>query len=263
MRYTNIGALLMVLGSFLAPVSHAQAPENVIQPPSPSVPPNCAAFSGGWSGEWPGSGRIYLWVVSIGPDCSAQVIYGKASKPSLSDKLSQASIKGETLSLPRPNGGTTIFDIKDNAVMGRYKGPGGFNEAMMERVSLGGASQLDAEQRALAQMVPLPNDVPAQCGAFHGQWSGVWSRGNFGEMYLRVVEVKMIGEKCQARLSYSDSNTPIAAKEVVEITGGSIAFICNSSTGGTCVFRLDGSVLNATYTNPAGGLNSATFKRAQ
>jgi hypothetical protein len=201
--------------------------------------------------------------MSVAPDCSAQVIYGKSAKPTTADKLSQAKIKDDTLSLPRPDGGTTIFDNKGNAVMGRYRGPSGFNEALMERVGLEAADRLDAEQQTQSAMIPVASDVPPECAALYGQWLGTWSQGNFGEQYLRVVEVKFSGGICTARYSYSSSKTPIAAKDTTEIRGGVITFVCNSSTGGTCVFKPAGNDLSASYTNPIGGRNNATFRRLQ
>lgn len=240
-------------------VAQSGAPE--VQAPGLNVPAQCAAFSGGWSGDWPRVGRIYLWVMSVEPDCSAQVIYGRSAKPTAADKTTTATIRNETLTLPRPDGGSTIFDHKGSAVMGRYRGPAGFNESLMERVGFDAAARLDAEQRAQAAMVPLPADLPTECAALHGQWVGTWSQGNWGEQFLRVVEVKAAGGHCTARYSYSASRSPVAAKDTADVRGGAMAFDCNASTGGTCVFKPAGSELDASYTNPGGGRNSATFRR--
>lgn len=106
-------------------------------------------------------------------------------------------------------------------------------------------------------------DVPAECSGYVGAWVGRWSQGGFGDMYLRIAEVRSIGEGCLARYSYSSSPTTVPGKKTAEIKDGTITFGCNSSTGGTCVFTRKGEVLWASYSNPMGGQNSGTFKRAE
>jgi hypothetical protein len=203
-------------------------------------------------------------VINIDHDCVAQVIYGKNSKPSPKSKIVQSRISGGALSIPRPDGGVTSFEVRDNALMGQYSGPAGFNQALMQRVAPDAVGNHDAEQQDQAAMIPLPEGVSAQCAAFHGHWSGSWSQGGVGQQFLRVVEVRALGGGgCQVRFSYSSSRSPLVATQVVAVDSGSIAFVCNPTTGGTCVFRPAGNELTASYTNPAGGTNSATFRRMQ
>jgi hypothetical protein len=48
-----------------------------IEPVSPTVPKECAAFIGGWAGTWPSGnfGQLHLWVTSINENCDATYIY--------------------------------------------------------------------------------------------------------------------------------------------------------------------------------------------
>jgi hypothetical protein len=256
-----LSGLLSAVCSALTGTSFAQTSDSVIQPPSADVPAACAAFSGGWSGEWPRFGRIYLWVVSIAPDCKAQVLYGKTAKPTSSEKLSPATIKANTLSLPRPDGGTTTFEMGSDALNAQYTGPSPTNAATMYRIDLDTAVRLDAEQTAMSATVPLLADVPAECARFHGQWVGTWSAGNFGEMFLRVAEVKSAGDKCVVRYSYSSAKSPVPAKMTAEVRNGTVAFGCGMN--GTCVFERHGDDLWASYTNPSGGINNAAFRKVK
>lgn len=106
------------------------------------------------------------------------------------------------------------------------------------------------------------SDVPAECTAFHGVWSGKWAQGGFAEQYLRVLEVTKKDAGCVARLSYSSSKEAVPARSVVDLPiGASLTFVCNRSTGGTCVFKRVGNDLWASYSNSGGGSNSALFRR--
>lgn len=119
-----------------------------------------------------------------------------------------------------------------------------------------------AQAKAMADFKKPGADVPAECAAYYGQWLGRWSQGNFGELYLRIAEVKSAGDKCTVRYSYTSSTTPVPARATAEIKDGSVAFVCNSSTGGTCVFSFKGDgVIYGSYSNPTGGTNTGVFKQ--
>jgi len=118
-----------------------------------------------------------------------------------------------------------------------------------------------AQEKPVAQSPVAPTesakpsaDVPAACAAFLGSWVGKWTRGNIGETQLRILEVD---QDCQAKYSYGSSSRISTAV----IKNGSLSFICNSSTGGTCVFEVSGKELTANYSNPAGGINFAYFRK--
>lgn len=237
-----------------------------IQKPGADVPVNCAAFSGGWGGEWPRVGYASLWVVSIDASCNAKVVYPAGPKtPKATQPQSPAMIKGDVLSLTRPDGGTTKFELSGGGISANYSGPSGVNNTTLQRIDNDPALQAraEADQKAAMATVPPAPDVPSACAAFYGQWSGTWSQGGLGELYLRVAEVKSVGDKCLVRYSYTPSRTPVPAKDTVEVQRGAITFVCNSSTGGTCVFARNGDIISASYTNPGGGRNDGTFKRIE
>ncbi len=243
----------------------ASAAPKLIEAPGADVPANCSAFSGGWGGTWPRAGYASLWVVSIAPDCSAKVIYPAGPRqPSPTSTRTEATIKGSTLSLRRPDGGTTTFELTGGALSARYSGPAGVNDATMSRIDDPAAqAKAEADLRMSTAMVPPSSDVPADCAAYQGHWVGTWAQGAVGDAFLRIVEVRMTGSRCTVRYSYSPSRNLIPASETADLKSGSLSFVCNSSTGGTCVFERSGDSLSATYTNPAGGRNSATFRRVQ
>ncbi|MFO1264139.1 MAG: hypothetical protein U1E84_12510 [Rhodoferax sp.] len=99
---------------------------------------------------------------------------------------------------------------------------------------------------------PGPN-VPSACAAFSGEWFGTWSVANTGTGTLRVYEVS---EKCVAKF-ISSGNIRLE----VEIKDGSLTFLCNRSTQGTCIFTVHGDDLWASYSNISGGRNNAVYKR--
>lgn len=109
-----------------------------IHKPAADVPADCAAFSGGWSGEWPRAGRSYLWIISIDANCAARVAYNNRPQPPSSVQgLTATTIKGDTMSLARPDGSTTHFQLQGNKLYARNVQASGFtNAAVMERVDL-------------------------------------------------------------------------------------------------------------------------------
>lgn len=106
-------------------------------------------------------------------------------------------------------------------------------------------------------------DVPAECSGYVGTWVGHWSLGSYGMLYLRIAEVWSIGGKCMARYSYSSSSTTVPGKATVEIKDGTITFVCNRSTGGTCVFTRKDESLWGSYRDSMGGGNNGVFKRVE
>lgn len=245
-------------------VAAKPAGTGVLQKPSSDVPANCAAFYGGWGGEWPVQGYAVLWVTSVDSSCKAMVTYTRTAKPPTSAKgLSEATIKGNTLHWSRPDGGATTFELSSGTIRAEYRGPSGVNNATMQRIDP--ESVAAAESRTLSGLKsvrPGP-DVPEECSGYFGSWGGSWSQGQAGEWYLRVAEVRSSSDGCVVRYSYAPTKGTVPANETTEIRRGSITFVCNRSTGGTCVFERKGDIIAASYTNPAGGTNNATFRRVE
>lgn len=111
--------------------------------------------------------------------------------------------------------------------------------------------------RAAKAVVKPSADVPESCAAFSGQWVGRWGMG-MGQNWLWVAEIDV---NCMAKVSIERSDSPPNNFITVEIKGDELSFLCNSSTGGTCVFKRNGNDLWASYSNPSGGRNSAVFER--
>lgn len=151
---------------------------------------------------------------------------------------------------------------------GSFVGTFSLKSGVVKNVTIARASTSQSAPAAsppkdLTAIVPLASDIPAECAAFHGAWSGTWAQGGFAQQYLRVLEVTKKEGGCVFRLSYSSSNDPVAGKLLVDLQPGStLSFICNRSTGGTCIFKRVASDLWASYSNPAGGSNSAVFRPA-
>jgi len=113
--------------------------------------------------------------------------------------------------------------------------------------------------RAVAIVKPA-DDVPASCASFSGRWAGSWAQGGIGQQWLWVVS---IDSKCVAKIAYLGSNRNPTGFETVEIKDGVLEWLCNRGTGGTCVLKRHGDDLWASYSNPAGGRNSAVFTKVR
>lgn len=240
-------------------VNSASSAVPTIEKAAADVPASCASFLGGWSGNWPNIGRVWLWVVAVDAKCVAKYSYGRSS--TVPKDFKTAEIKEGVLTLPRPPG-TSYFEIRGDEIFGRYSGSDGDNSATMQKVQLSGTSiaSLRADQKASETIVITPPaaDVPASCASFFGGWNGTWSQGNFGPQWLRVVS---IDAKCIAKFSYSSSNRISGVFETAEIKQGVFSFLCNRSTGGTCVFERKGADLWGSYSNPSGASNSGVFRK--
>ena len=103
-----------------------------IRPPGPTVPQQCAAFSGAWGkGRWGDAQTAELWVEEIAADCSATVVSATGGvivgnvQPAFRRVTGQ--VRGRTLHLQWPStvtprivrteltlDGSTLFGVRDN-----------------------------------------------------------------------------------------------------------------------------------------------------
>ncbi len=113
--------------------------------------------------------------------------------------------------------------------------------------------------RAAGLIVKPGPDVSAEYAAFSGQWTGTWGYGR-GQNWLWIVS---IDRGCTAKYALLSNASPPRGFSTAEIKGGELSFLCNRSTGGTCVFSRKGDELWASYSNPAGGINNAVFGRVK
>jgi hypothetical protein len=125
------------------------------------------------------------------------------------------------------------------------------------KVSAQSPVTIDAEK---IPAITLPgSDVPKECAAFIGGWAAKWEKGGY-ENWLWVTKVD---SNCLATNGYQKIGVfPSNYRETI-IKNGELSFICNRSTGGTCIFTRVGDDLSVSYSNPSGGTNSAIFKRIQ
>lgn len=93
-----------------------------------------------------------------------------------------------------------------------------------------------------------------ECRHWLGKWVGEWRTGNIGKTGLNI---KKVDEECNTQFKYA--GRPYEGK----IENGRLQFLCAPTTAGTCAFTMssDRTELSATYSNPFGGLNSASFSR--
>ena len=105
-------------------------------------------------------------------------------------------------------------------------------------------------------VTPPGADVPKGCAVFSGGWSGEWRVGGVGRSNLWVTS---IDKECNATISYGRMG--VTQSKIVD--GTLQEFMCNPTTNGRCTFKIsnDGNTLSASYWNPQGGRNYATFSR--
>lgn len=149
---------------------------------------------------------------------------------------------------------------------GSFKGTfttkaGTIKSVVIARVPDGALPQAAAHADPAAP-VPLAAGIPEDCAALHGNWSGTWNQGGYGELFLRVVDAAYADGKCTLRFSYSGSKTAVPARLTAQASAGNFSFVCNRSAGGTCVFKRNGSDLWGSYSDASGGANSGVFRKA-
>jgi hypothetical protein len=120
----------------------------------------------------------------------------------------------------------------------------------------------EATARNLGLTLEKPNaDVPASCSVFFGAWKGRWGQGGIPEQLIHVVKVT---PECKVDFFYyADTKYGTNYPGSAEVKDGSISFLCNKETNGTCTFTVKGDELWANYSNPGGGSNSGVFKKQQ
>lgn len=113
-----------------------------------------------------------------------------------------------------------------------------------------------ASMEAISRRVMTASpSAPAACAGLLGGWLGQWSQGSRNTARLWVVEAD-----ASCNVKYSSERSP-RNFAVASAAGGSLSFVCNSSTGGTCVYKRAGDELWVNYSNLQGGINSAVLKR--
>lgn len=183
--------------------------------------------------------------------------------PPVDAKLSRFSDQRQMQITTLASSVIAAIEQPDGTFKGTFTLKGGATKPLLiSRVADGSIPQA-AAKKDMAAMIALPVGLPADCAALHGNWVGRWSQGGFGEQFLRVVEASYTGGKCLIRFSYSGTNSLVSATITAEATAGSFSFICNRSTSGTCVLKLSGDDLWASYSNPSGAINNSVFRKVK
>ncbi|MCF7843922.1 hypothetical protein K9M47_03415 [Candidatus Gracilibacteria bacterium] len=140
-----------------------------------------------------------------------------------------------------------LTQVDDGVFKGTYSNPSGETHPVLSFVKHG---------QDMVAKKPEAN-IPKECAAYLGAWKGEWKKGGIGTVYLFVPK---INDACVADYRYgSEAGT-------VEIKDGEMGeFLCNPGTKGVCKFKHSSSddSLSASYSNPGGGTNWATFIRVK
>lgn len=122
-----------------------------------------------------------------------------------------------------------------------------------------------AKIRREKNVTPPAPDVPIVCARYSGEWKGRWSVGGYGDFWLWVSS---IDSGCKANILYSSYPFPDIPRTVqMDPKDGSFSFVCNNSTGGTCVATIVSGNENGpgniyiTYSNSQGGKNNANLTK--
>lgn len=110
--FTAVTALLAgCMATAPVPVSRSEFPE--IAPMQPNTPKQCAAFLGGWAGEWPNGnfGQLRLWVTSVDSSCNATYTYN--------GRPGNGSVSSGTLTVPC-GGGECYFSASSDSMSASY-----------------------------------------------------------------------------------------------------------------------------------------------
>jgi len=110
-------------------------------------------------------------------------------------------------------------------------------------------------QAVASRFIPGMPNAPAACAGLIGGWVGTWTMGSRNTARIWVVEAD-----ASCNVKYSSDRIP-KSFAVANAADGSLSFMCNSSTGGTCIYKRFGDDLYVNYSNLQGGINSAVLKR--
>lgn len=149
----------------------------------------------------------------------------------------------------------TLRGVGSDEMSGTFKYSNGkVSPVTLSRLSPEAFERVSMEAVGRRVMVASPN-APAACSGLLGGWLGTWTQGSRNTARLWVVEAD-----ASCNVKYSQERSP-RGFAVANASGGSLSFVCNSSTGGTCVFKRSGDEMYANYSNLQGGINAAVLKR--
>ncbi len=214
-------------------------------------------------------GHYLTWILRIPQTDAATGNMIDATYSNTVDDATRRPISGSVsatiVTYTTPSGATvTVTQHPDGSFIGTLiSKKGGAKKVAMRAISeteIPGITAAEREAQARKAIAPPTADVPAACAQFSGEWQGQWSTGGYGLLYLWVEKIE---PNCMATIRYSDKPKRGKTTLDVQIEDGKFSFVCNQSTGGTCVISRNGDGLYANYSNPQGGRNNAALTAAR
>jgi len=187
-----------------------------------------------------------------------EAVYGwtDGNQTAVSAEVTQAVQERKLFVTTQP--GTKI--VTRQGVDGKFSGTFTLKNGVTKGVTISKASEEELQSKIaerIATLIKKPAaDVPSECAAFSGRWTGKWGDGK--QYWLWIIEVS---RDCVATFANLQHSRPPVTPVTGKIRGGVLSYICNSSTGGSCEFRHSGGEISARYFDSSGGNDSSTFKK--
>jgi len=95
-----------------------------IKQPAADVPASCASFVGGWTGNWPGYGQTWLWIVEVNANCVAKCT--NRSTSAFPDAFQSCEIKGGVLARQKSEG-MEYYELHGDELWARFVPTSGYH----------------------------------------------------------------------------------------------------------------------------------------
>lgn len=235
-----------------------------------------ASFGQTPSSNKPGDDLIGSWLVSVEGEARnrtlritsvgtksegsflLEAVYGWTDGKQTSVKAEMNQLAQERKLLVTTQPGTKI--VTTQGANGKFSGTFTLTSGVTKNVTIAKVSEeeLQSIQKSVNKSIPdiqKPDaDVPVQCAAFIGGWTGIWP--SIGRVWMWIVAVDT---KCTARYSYGISAAVPKTFRTAEIQNGVLAI---PRPNGTTSFEIQGAELFGQYSG-SDGSNSATMQKIQ
>lgn len=179
-------------------------------------------------------------------------VYGwtDGNQSSIKAEIAQAGQERTLLLTTQPGSKIKATQAPDGAFVGTFIFPDGTRTKTV-RLERASPDQLRAKVDSFLKGFEITKpaaDVPLQCAAFSGRWTGTWRAdwGNGDTDWLSVIEVNA---KCVARLALRSDPRPPTRLTTSEIRNGELSIPCDK---GTCAFQVHGDEIWGSYSGSNG-----------